>query len=79
MFAIIGVGREVFVVEVTDPLLNFEAEVLIEHHGRVVHRDVQSDVLAGASLEKKVVEDFFERKPFLLKDRCTFLNAFVHF
>jgi hypothetical protein len=40
VLAFVRIGRKVFVVEVVDVLLNFEAELLVEQDRRVVGRHV---------------------------------------
>ena len=53
MFALVRICRQIFVVEVADPFLDLEAKVLVQHHGRVVDRDVQRDVFTGAGLQQR--------------------------
>ena len=53
MFALLRVDRKVFVIEIRFKFLGLESESLIEKHGRIRSRYMESQVLAHASLEIK--------------------------
>lgn len=46
-----AVHRIVFIIEVQDVLLRFEAKLLVEQHGRITGRHVQSHVFAHTRLK----------------------------
>ena len=51
MAALGAVHRIVFIIEVQDVLLRFEAKLLVEQHGRITGRHVQRHVFAHTRLK----------------------------